>query len=165
MRGACGSGCRRKMGSSCGQMASICAARLRTIDSSAISFACGLLGFMAPSLIGPGARGAVFGGQQREKIRQRLTRLVLEAVLQDFQAVDPVEAEVAEAIAHLAPGGERPALSPVGEPQRMDDALAAALGLVDIVEARLALLADGASEGLQPGAQALADVEVGRHQR
>src|SRR5437868_7892970 len=38
------------MGSSCGQIASICAARLRTIDSSAISLACGLLGFMRASL-------------------------------------------------------------------------------------------------------------------
>src|SRR5207302_6480092 len=35
-----------RMGSSCGQMASICAARFLTIDSSAISRACGLLGCM-----------------------------------------------------------------------------------------------------------------------
>jgi len=37
-------GWRSKIGSSCGQIASACAARLRTIDSSAISFACELLG-------------------------------------------------------------------------------------------------------------------------
>src|SRR5262249_16149861 len=49
MRPLAGGGWRRKMGSSCGQMASIWAARLRTIDSSAISFACGELGFMQRS--------------------------------------------------------------------------------------------------------------------
>src|SRR2546427_2857036 len=45
-----GTGLRLKIGSSWGQMASICAARLRTIDSSAISFACGEHGFMGPEV-------------------------------------------------------------------------------------------------------------------
>jgi len=58
MRAAAGS--REKIGSSCGQIASACAARLRTIDSSAISFACELffitVGSMAVVLTSFGAR-------------------------------------------------------------------------------------------------------------
>ena len=42
-------GCRAKMAASCGQIASACAARLRTIDSSAICWAWGLLGCMEKS--------------------------------------------------------------------------------------------------------------------
>src|SRR3954466_16163960 len=172
-------------------MASICAARLRTIDSSAISFACGLLGFMdamltwsrwrqlvdlatgdamrpAPGRVSPlpgCLRQRHFRRDLREKIGEHLSRPLLELIVRDLEPFDPVEAEVAEPVPHLAPGRQRPDLPPVREPQGMHGALAARLRLVDVPEPRLSLLADGSAQGLETGAEALTDVEVRRHQR
>src|SRR2546422_4737027 len=167
------------MGASCGQIASICAARLRTIDSSAISLACGLLGFMRASLTsvprgrscsssaprsGRARHGSLLGGHQREDVGERPPRLVLEPVLENLQPVDPVESEVAEGASHLAPGGERPGVAPVRKPERVDHALASRLRLVDVMEARFAVLADGAAEVLETRAEPLAEMEAGSHQ-
>src|SRR5581483_8913752 len=170
-------GLRAKMGSSCGQMASACAARLRTIDSSAISLAWGLLGFMKQKINParpprswrrtsfPGPGGAILLGHLCEEVGQGLPGRSLELLVRELEPLHPIETEIAEAVAHLAPGRERPGLAPVREPERVDGAFASSLGFVDVVEAGLALLADGTPQVLQAGAEAIAEVEVGREQR
>src|SRR5205814_10073317 len=75
----------------------------------------GFAAFARASL--PGGR-PVLGGHQRKEVGQRPSGLVLESVAQDLQMFDAVEAEIAESIAHFAPGGQRPALAPVRETQR-----------------------------------------------
>ena len=57
---------------------------------------------------------------------------------------DPVDAEGAEIVAHLAPGDQRPHLAPEPQAERPDVARGAAAGLVRIVDGQHLALFDGA---------------------
>src|ERR1700722_16653343 len=58
---------------------------------------------------------------RREVIVEALASLRDERRLQYFQVREPIEAEVPEVGAHLAPRAERPLLPPVEEPEGPDD--------------------------------------------
>ena len=98
-------------------------------------------------------RRPLLGGHESKKVGERPPRLVLEPILENLQPVDPVQPEVAEGASHLAPGGERPGVAPVRKPERVDYALASRLRLVDVVEARFAVLADRAAKVLEAEAE------------
>src|SRR5882762_6612346 len=71
-----------------------------------------------------------------DEIGQALSGLVRVAALERLQARDPVDAEIAEVRAPLAPSADRPGAAPVVERERPDVALARLSARVAVIEAQ-----------------------------
>src|SRR5258706_8824139 len=96
------------------------------------------------------------------EIGQALAGLVRVAALERLQARDPVDAEIAEVRAPLAPRADRPGAAPIVERERPDVALARLPARVAVIEAQDTARADRLAHRFQLPHAAAVDVEPRR---
>src|SRR5439155_2395642 len=92
-----------------------------------------------------------------QEIGERLARLGGERVVFDVDGRHPVQAEIAEVVAQLAPGGECPALAPEVERQRPDRAGRRSAVLAHVIETGEAAVPHGSAQRFEGGAQVRID--------
>jgi hypothetical protein len=110
---------------------------------------------------GPLAAAAPLEFDLAQQVGHGLARLVAEALLQHIERGDPVDPEVAQADAGLAPRRQRPDLAPVDAAERPHGALARHVLQVAVGEAHLAPLLGRLAQQPQP----LAGRRIERHRR
>ena len=89
----------------------------------------------------------------REHVSQRAARLVFESFA-DAGRLDPIEAEVAEAGAHLAPRGQRPRLSPEEHAERTHRPLGRLAFLIRVTDCAVAAARGASRATASPAAAA-----------